>query len=227
MIQKGHLHPLTQIIRRSIMIFNELGYEIVEGPEVTTEHFCFNVLNIPKWHPGRDLQDTFWLPKKRLPRTHTSAMQIPAMKTRKPPVRIVIPGRIFRNERTDSTHEHTITQLEGFVIDKNIKLTHLISTLNYFYKKLFGTQVTTRIIPNYYPYTEPSLDVAVYYKNKWMELLGSGMIHPKVLKNMGIDSKKFSGFAFGMGMERLSMTINKINDVRLFHSGDLRLINQF
>ena len=119
------------------------------------------------------------------------------------------------------------TQLEGFVIDKNINLSNLISTLDYFYKKMFGKNAKTRIIPNYYPYTEPSLDMAVYYRGKWLELLGSGMIHPVVLKNMGIDYKKYSGFAFGMGMERLSMTINKINDIRLFHSSDLRFINQF
>lgn len=224
---KGHLHPITQFLRLTTDFFDEEGFEIIEGNEIETEEYNFDLLNVPKDHPSRDVQDTFWLENGKLLRTHTSAMQIRAMENRKPPVRIIVPGRCFRHEATDTTHETTFYQLEGFAIDKNIQMSHLIGVLESFLKNIFGRKTKIRIRPHFYPFVEPGMDVDMEFKDKWKEVLGSGMIHPNVLKNMGVDPNKFQGFAFGLGIDRLMMMYFGINDIRLSYSGDLKLLKQF
>ena len=224
---KGHLHPLTQILRKIVKVFIDLGFEVIEGPEVETEYYNFDSLRIPRDHPARDVQDTFWLKDGRLLRTQTSSVQIRSMKERKPPVRIVVPGNCYRNEATDATHESNLFQLEGFAIDKNITMAHLKGTLKHFLKEIFGKEIKTRFVPHHYPFVEPGMDVHIFYNEKWLEVLGSGMIHPEVLKNMGVDPKKWQGFAFGLGIDRLMMLYFGINDIRLSHSGDLRFFKQF
>jgi phenylalanyl-tRNA synthetase alpha chain len=232
---KGHLHPITQFMRRACKVFEELGFEIYTGPEIETVKYNFDLLNIPEDHPARDAWDTFYLTDGRLLRTHTSPCQLRAMENRKPPVRIIVPGRTFRHEATDATHEATFYQLEGFVIDKKITFSDLIGTLDYFVKKIFGSGTKTRFFPSFYPFTEPSMDVAINLKSKisnlksdkWMEILGSGMIHPKILKNMRLDPEKWQGFAFGMGIDRLMMLLHGVDDIRLSYSGDLRFLKQF
>lgn len=223
----GHQHPLNQFLKEAVDFFSALGFEIVEGEEIVSEWYNFDSLNVPAWHPSRDSQDTFWLKNKALLRTHTSAMQVKAMETRQPPVRIIVPGRCFRNEATDASHETTFHQLEGFVIDENISLAHLKGTLDDFINKIFGKNCARKFVPSYYPFTEPSMDAAIKIKDKWLEILGSGMIHPLILKNMKVDADRFSGFAFGMGIDRLVMLKYGINDIRWLYSGDLRFIKQF
>lgn len=224
---KGHLHPITQFLRLATDFFNAQGFEIVEGNEIETEKYNFDLLNVPKDHPSRDIQDTFWLENRKLLRTHTSAMQIRAMENHNPPVRIIVPGRCFRHEATDATHETTFYQLEGFAIDKNIQMSHLVGTLESFLKYIFGKKIKIRIRPHFYPFVEPGMDVDMEFKGKWKEVLGSGMIHPNVLKNMGVDPQKFQGFAFGLGIDRLMMMYFGINDIRLSYSGDLKFLKQF
>lgn len=224
---KGHLHPLTQFIRMVIKVFEDLGFEIVEGPEVETEWYNFDSLLVPADHPCRDIQDTFWLKDGRLLRTHTTSLQLRTMEKRRPPVRILVPGRCFRHEATDPSHESTFYQLDGFVIEGNVKMTDLIGTLEYFIKEIFGPKIKLRFYPHYYPFVEPGMDMAIFWKGKWLEILGSGMIHPNVLKNMKIDPKKWSGFAFGMGIDRLMMLYFGVDDIRLSYSGDLRFLKQF
>lgn len=226
-IIKGHLHPITQFNRLAVKIFQDMGFEVIEGPEIATEHNNFDVLNVPQDHPSRDMQDTFWLKNGKLLRTHTSAMQIPAMINKKPPVKIVIPGRVFRNENADATHAHTFYQMEGFMIAKNVKMSHLIGTLEQFCKKIFGANTQIKVRSSYFPFTEPSIEIALNFNGKWLEMLGAGMIHPVVLENMNIDANKYSGFAFGIGCERFIMVMNNIDDLRLFLSSDLRFNKQF
>jgi len=241
----GHLHPITQFLEKIEDIFIKMGYEVLEGPELESQKYNFDLLNFPKDHPSRDIQDTFYVDKDDaqnqpyLLRTHTSNVQIHAMKTRKPPVRVLAPGRVFRNERTDAGHESTFYQCEGFVIDKNIHITDLIGTLELFIKRLYGDDANIRVRPHFFPFTEPSIEVdmscllcegkgcSFCKRSGWVEALGSGMIHPNVLKNMGVDSKKYSGFAFGLGIDRLMMLYYMVNDIRLSYSGDLRFIEQF
>jgi len=194
---KGHLHPLTQILRKIVKVFIDLGFEVIEGPEVETEYYNFDSLRIPRDHPARDVQDTFWLKDGRLLRTQTSSVQ----------------SNLF--------------QLDGFAIDKNITMAHLKGTLKHFLKEIFGKEIKTRFVPHHYPFVEPGMDVHIFYNEKWLEVLGSGMIHPEVLKNMGVDPKKWQGFAFGLGIDRLMMLYFGINDIRLSHSGDLRFFKQF
>lgn len=252
---RGRLHPITQFLEKIEDIFVRLGYEIVEGPEVESQKYNFDLLNVPKDHPARDIQDTFYLDAKdekgepQVLRTHTSPVQIRAMETRRPPVRLLVPGRVFRNEATDAGHETSFYQVEGLVIDKNIAITDLIGTLDLFIKRLFGEKVNPhtkfgvgvkiRVRPHYYPFTEPSLDVdmscllcggpgcAFCKQTGWIETLGSGMVHPQVLKNMKVDPAVYSGFAFGLGLDRLMMLYYGIDDIRLSYSGDLRFIEQF
>lgn len=223
----GHIHPLTHILRKTVSIFAELGFEPVEGPEVETEWYNFDFLRIPRTHPARDQQDTFWLKEGKLLRTHTTSMQGRIMAKRKPPVRIVIPGRIYRNEATDAFHEAVFCQFDGFAIEKNISQAHLIGTLKWFIKRLFEKDIPIRFFPQYYSFVEPGMDVAIFFKGKWLEILGSGMIHPEVLRNMGIDPKKWQGFAFGMGIDRLAMMKFQIPDIRLSYTNDLRFLKQF
>ena len=241
----GHLHPITQFLEKIEDIFIKMGYEVVEGPELEDQKYNFDLLNFPEDHPTRDIQDTFHIDKndsKGRPyvlRTHTSNVQIRAMKTRKPPVRLIAPGRVYRNERTDAGHESTFYQCEGLVIDKNIRVTDLIGTLELFIKRLFGDDVNIRVRPHFFPFTEPSIEVDMSCllcagkgcpfckRSGWIETLGAGMVHPNVLKNMKVDPKKYSGFAFGLGIDRLMMLYYGVDDIRLSYSGDLRFIEQF
>lgn len=257
---RGHLHPITQFLRRVESTFVSMGFEVVEGPELETERYNFDLLNIPKEHPSRDVWDTFYVdpPKARLAeggqpktgkrktnrdqlllRTHTSPMQIRIMEKRKPPVRIVVPGRVFRREATDASHETTFYQCEGLVIDRGVRVTDLIGTLDAFLKAIFGEDVRTRVRPHYYPFVEPGMDIdmsclvcggkgcSVCGGDGWLEMLGSGMVHPNVLKNMKVDPKVYSGFAFGLGIDRMVMLYHGIDDIRLFYSGNVKFLEQF
>ena len=224
---KGHLHPITQFLRQAISIFDELGFDVYESPEVETEWYNFDSLNVAANHPARDVQDTFWLADGRLLRTQTSSGQVRYGETHKPPIKTVVPGQIFRNEATDAKHETTFFQLEGLYIDENVKVGDLFGVLQEFFKKLYGEDTKIRLRPHYFPYTEPSFEVEVMYRGEWLELLGAGMVHPQVIKNMGFDPEKYSGYAFGMGIDRLVMLKYKIEDIRLLRSGDLRFLKQF
>ncbi|MBI2588332.1 phenylalanine--tRNA ligase subunit alpha [Candidatus Berkelbacteria bacterium] len=221
-------HPLSSLITQSVLFFEKLGFEVVEGPEIEEEKFNFDLLNIGKDHPARDLQDTFYLNDGRLLRTHTSAMQVKTVWQKKPPCRILIPGRVFRHEATDATHEASFFQLEGFAIEKNLTLAHLKWVLESYLKHIFGPKIQVKIVPHYYPFVEPGMDALIKLKaGKWLEVLGAGMIHPKVLKNMKLDPEKWRGFAFGLGIDRLVMLKHGIDDIRLFYSNDLRFLKQF
>ncbi|MCA9365771.1 phenylalanine--tRNA ligase subunit alpha [Candidatus Kaiserbacteria bacterium] len=237
---KGHQHPLTQMISEINQIFSELGFVFAEGPEAETEYYNFDQLNFPKNHPARDMQDTFWFPKEAtiepmVLRTHTSAVQVKHMESHKPPIRCIVPGKVFRNEATDATHEAQFYQLEGMYVDKDVHLGHLKGTVEYFFNKFFkGREIDFRYRPNFFPFTEPSFEIDMMFKNsgskldnKWIEVLGSGMIHPNVLKNSGIDPEVYSGFAFGMGIDRLGFLKYGFDDIRTLYSGDLRFVTQF
>lgn len=251
-IHAGHLHPLTQIIRKSVGIFQTMGFEVADGPEVETEFYNFDALNIPADHPSRDMQDTFWLasPKplgeggfevpKLLMRTQTSSVQIRYMEKNKPPLRIVCPGRVFRKEATDATHEMQFYQLECLMVGRGVSLVNLKSILETFFQQLLGSEkLKIRFRPSYFPFVEPGVEVDVTCfkcggkgcglckQTGWIEIGGAGMVHPKVLKAVNIDSREFSGFAFGMGLDRVAMLRYGIDDVRLLYSGDLRLLEQF
>lgn len=224
---RGTLHPITQYLRRSMAFFGEMGFDVLDSPEITTEKDNFDVLRIPADHPARTMHDTFWLNDGRLPRTHTSAFQIPAMKTRKPPVRLIIPGRVFRNEATDATHETHFNQLEGFVIDETTSFAQLKGLLTQFVAHMYGADIKLKFVPAYFPFVEPGLEMHIKVKNQWIEMLGAGMIHPEVLENMGVNSSKYQGFAFGMGIDRLVMLAHGIDDIRYLYSGSLRFMHQF
>jgi len=223
------VHPIRQFIQKAVKIFNDLGFEVVEGPDIETEWYNFDSLRMFSNHPARDLQDTFWLKDGRVLRTQTSAMQVRAMEKRKPPVRIIVPGRVYRHEATDASHEANFYQLEGFAIDKDITLADLIGTLKYFMKSIYGENIKIRVRPGYFPFTEPSVEVDIAWpdSNEWEEVLGAGMIHPEVLKNMKINPDKWQGFAFGLGIDRLMMLYYGIKDIRLSYLGDLRFLKQF
>lgn len=223
----GNLHPTTLLLRQAIKIFEPMGFEVYEGREIDTEWYNFDALNMPSDHPARDMQDTFWLSDGRVLRTQTSNGQIHYGKSHKPPFRILSPGQVYRNEATDYKHETAIFQLEGLVIEKNIKVGHLFKTLEVFFKKMYGDDTEVRFNPSFFPFVEPGFEVSAKYKGKWLELLGAGMVHPKVIENMGIDPKKYSGFAFGMGVDRLVMLKYGIEDIRLLRSGDMRFLKQF
>lgn len=223
----GHIHPISQFITQAVRVMEKIGFEVVTGPEITTEHYNFDVLRVPVDHPARDIQDTFWTTSGMVLRTQTSAMQIPVMKLNKPPARILIPGRVYRNEATDATHEASFYQLEGFAIDKNITMSNLIWTIDYFLKSILGSEIETKYFPHYYPFVEPGMDVMIRWQGKWLEVLGSGMIHPQVITNMGLDKNTWQGFAFGMGVDRLMMLERGVDDVRTSYSSDLRFLKQF
>jgi phenylalanyl-tRNA synthetase alpha chain len=233
---KGHLHPVSLAIRDIRSIFAELGFDIALGPELETEFYNFDALNIPANHPARDMQDTFWIANpfdkprvgdRKVLRTHTSPVQVRYMESHKPPFRIIVPGKVFRNEATDATHEAQFFQIEGLVIDKHISLAELKGTLEYFYKKFFGPDVGLRFRPSFFPFTEPSVEVDIFFRGAWLEVMGAGLVNPFVLKSAGLDPEVWKGFAFGGGIERLVMIKHSINDIRLLYDGDLRLINQF
>ncbi|MEI6498869.1 MAG: phenylalanine--tRNA ligase subunit alpha [bacterium] len=227
MIQKGTLHPVTQSIRKAICFFESLGFDVFEGPEVDTEWYNFDALNVPAEHPARDVQDTFYLTDGRLLRTQTSNSQVRYGKDKLPPIKVVVPGVCYRNEATDAGHETTFYQFEGLYIDKNVTMGHLFWTLENFYKFVYGDDVKIRFKPSFFPFTEPSVEFDVKFKGKWFELGGAGMVHPKVIENMGLDPAIFSGFAFGPGVERPIMVKYGIQDIRLLRSGDLRFLKQF
>ena len=232
--QKGKLHPLTLIMNEAVSIFKDLGFTVEVGPELEDEWHNFDALNVPKDHPARDMQDTFFLKDKEgfVLRTHTSNIQIRYMEELvksgdKPPFAIVVPGKVFRNESTDATHEMQFHQIEGLMISENISVANMKGVLLEFFKRFFeGENVDIRLRPSFFPFVEPGFEIDLRIGEKWIELLGAGMVHPNVLANCGIDGKVYQGFAFGIGLDRLMMMKLKIPDVRSSYKGDLR-INQF
>jgi len=231
-IPQGALHPLTLITEEAVNILAKQGFSVALGPELEDEWHNFDALNVPKDHPARDMQDTFWIKgvKGKVLRTHTSPVQIRYMQNHTPPFAIVVPGKVFRNEATDATHEMQFNQLEGLVVGEGVTVEHLKGTLLSFFKELFGEKTEIRLRPSFFPFVEPGFEVDVKIMKdgveKWLEVCGAGMVHPNVLTNVGYDPKKVTGFAFGMGVDRLAMIKYSITDVRTFYQGDLRL-NQF
>ena len=235
----GSLHPMNIALNKMIDIFVGMGYEVVEGPEVEYDHYNFELLNLPKNHPARDAQDTFYIEDNIVLRTHTSPVQARTMLTRKPPIRIVCPGRVYRADEVDATHSPMFHQMEGLVIDEDVTMADLKGTLDAFAKALYGDDVTTRFRPSFFPFTEPSAEVDLTCVNchgkgcrvckgtGWIEVLGAGMVNPKVLDMCGIDSKKYRGFAFGVGLERIVMLRYGITDMRALYEGDVRFLSQF
>jgi len=237
----GHIHPLTRITDEICAIFSRMGFSVVSGPEIETEYNNFTGLNIPLEHPSREAFDTFYLKDyaQMLLRSHTSPVQVRAMKERKPPLAIVVPGRVYRPDAVDASHSFMFYQVEGFLVDKDIKFSDLKGLLEIFAKAVFGNDIKMRFRPHFFPFTEPSAEVdisciickgkgcSVCGRKGWLEILGSGMIHPNVFKHVGIDPKKYTGFAFGMGVERIAMLKYGINDIRLFFENDLRFLRQF
>lgn len=271
----GHIHPLNQIIAQTSDIFSELGFGVVSGPEIETEYYNFDALNIPAHHPARDMWDTFWI-KDELPhllsgslkgkspmssvsetgdrwdgarpemlrkllRTHTSPVQVRYAESNQPPIRIIVPGKAFRHEATDATHEAQFFQLEGLMIEEDVSLANLKYVVEYYFEKLFGAKVATRFRPSFFPFVEPGVEIdmscfkcggkggdcSTCRGTGWIEIMGAGMVHPKVLMAMKVDPRKYKGFAFGGGIDRLAMLKFGIPDVRMFYDGDLRFINQF
>ena len=223
----GHLHPLTLVKRKAEEVFQAMGFTVVEGPEMEQEWYNFDALNIPKDHPARDLWDTFYLKNGLLLRTHTSPVQIRYMEKNNPPLRIIVPGRIFRHEATDASHEINFYQLEGLMVDKTVSAANFRAIIQEFFQRFFEKPVKIRLRPSFFPFTEPSFEVDVRGEGDWMEIMGAGMVHPNVFKNAGLNPKYWQGLAFGMGLDRLAMMKYKINDIRLFYSGDLRFLYQF
>ena len=230
-VPHGHLHPFSLIMKDIENIFQSMGFKIVEGFDIENEYYNFDALNIPKDHPARDLWDTFWLktkPERLLLRTHTSPMQVRYMEKNNPPIRIVVPGRVFRYEATDASHSHTFYQLEGLMVDRNINIANFKAIIETFLKRLFGDDVKTRMVPSYYPFVEPGFDIFMKFPSgKWLEIIGAGMVHPNVFKAAGYVPGEWQGFAFGIGIDRIAMMKYKINDIRLLYSGDLKFLNQF
>ena len=235
----GSLHPLTLVEQRMVQIFTRMGYRVAEGPEVEDEWHNFEALNIPADHPARTLKDSLYVDVDALLlRTETSAVQIRTMQSQEPPVYIVAPGRVYRREAHDATHSSVFHQLEGLAVDEGITFADLKGTLHAFAKEMFGSDVRVRMKPDYFPFVEPGCDLAVscfvcggagcsVCGNGWLELLGAGMVHPKVLENGGYDSERYTGFAFGIGIERVAMLLYGVNDLRLFTEGDVRFLQQF
>ena len=229
--RKGSIHPVTSLIGEVVDIFHELGYTVSLGPELEQAYYNFEALNIPDGHPAQEMWDTFWIKGRpgELLRTHTSPVQVRYMERHRPPVRVVVPGKVFRNEATDATHEVQFYQLEGLCVTEDASLAQMKGILDIFLKRIFGEDVLTRYRPSFFPFTEPSLEVDMK-RNKdddWLEVLGCGMVHRRVLEGVSIDPNKYRGFAFGMGIDRIVMLRHRINDIRSLYTGDLRLVNQF
>ena len=236
----GHMHPITRTTLEITAIFEKMGFSVVQGLEVETDYYNFQALNIPADHPARDMQDTFWVaPGQILLRTHTSPMQVRTMKQTRPPVRVVVPGKVYRNEAVDATHEAMFHQVEGLLVDEYCTMADLKGCLEHFAHELFGPERRLRFRGSYFPFTEPSAEVDISCGichgsgcrsckySGWLEILGSGMVHPKLLREVGYDPTKYRGFAFGMGVERIAMLKYGIGEIRLFSGNDLRFLRQF
>jgi len=242
----GRLHPTTKLLRHICDIFMAMGFEVIEGPDVEWDYYNFEALNIPQDHPARDMWDTLWMDfetedgrQPMLLRTHTSPMQIRVMESRRPPVRVIVPGKVYRYEATDATHEAMFYQIEGFAVDRNITLADLKGTLFEFAKRLFGEERKARFRCDYFPFVEPGVEMAIdcflcngtgcqlCSGSGWIEILGAGMVHPDVLRRVDYDPDVYTGFAFGLGLERMLMLKYGIDDIRLFYSNDLRFLRQF
>lgn len=233
-------HPILQVMEKTQDIFLSMGFEVFEGPEVDTDYYNFQTVNIPENHPARDMQDTFYLTKDSyVLRTHTSNMQNRILKSKNPPIKAIVPGRVFRYESTDASHDMTFHQVEGILVDTSISIAHLRYVMESFLQKLFGKKVTTRIRPGYFPFVEPGLELdfscmvcegkgcKVCKHSGWVEFMGCGMMHEKVLRQGGVDPDQYTGFAFGFGLTRLVMMLYKLDDIRLLHSDDIRFLQQF
>ena len=235
----GKLHPLNTVLNDMIDIFQSMGFDVLDGPEVETDHYNFECLNVPADHPARDMQDTFYLGEGLLLRTQTSAAQIRTMENRKPPIRVICPGRVFRADEVDATHSPVFHQIEGLVVDKGITMCDLKGVLEQFAHEIYGKDTKVKFRPSFFPFTEPSVEVDVSCSEcggkgcrvckgaGWIEILGAGMVHPNVLRSCGIDPEVYSGFAFGIGLDRLTTTRYKISDIRLLFENDKRFLDQF
>jgi len=240
-IPLSHLHPLTLVLNEIVGIFEKLGFQIIEGPDIETEYYNFDALRIPKDHPARDMWDTFWIqsdnPKERLLlKTHTSPFQIRFMETHQPPFRIIAPGRCFRYEATDVSHEIQFHQVEGLMVSEEVSLANFKFIIEEFLKTFFKKKIEIRFRNSYFPFVSPSLEVDIkikdkktksIYKDKWLEIMGAGMVHPELFEEVNYEKNRWQGFAFGLGVERLAMIKYNINDIRLFFSSDLRFLKQF
>lgn len=238
-IRPGSLHPVTQIRMEIEDLFQSLGFTVLDGPEVETEYHNFDALNIPADHPARDTQDTFWLADGNLLRTHTSPVQVRGMERFRPPLRMIAPGRVFRNESVDASHEHTFDQVEGMMIDHDVSVAHLIYFMKTLLSEIFRREVTVRLRPGFFPFVEPGFELDIHClicdgvgcpvckQSGWVELLPCGLVNPNVLRMSGVDPEKWNGFAFGLGLTRLAMMRYGIDDIRLMQSGDLRFLGQF
>ena len=227
--QTGSLHPITRTIERMAAFFATLGFDVVEGPEVEDDYHNFEALNVPKHHPARDMQDTFFVNPNTVLRTHTSNVQIHLMENQDPPLRHICCGRVYRNEAVSYKSFCLFNQVEGLVINENSSFAEMKGTLEYFVQEMFGEGTKMRFRPSYFPFTEPSAEVDIWNDklNQWMEILGCGMVNPNVLANVGYDTEKYQGFAFGMGIERIAMIKYGIKDIRLFYQNDKRFLEQF
>ncbi len=243
---RGTIHPIAQVREEIINLFRRIGFSVAEATEVETEFYCFDALNIPSDHPARDMQDSYYLPadlsvgnvskhaeERYLLRTHTSTVQIRTMLEEKPPVRIVAPGRCFRRDTPDATHSANFHQVEGLYVDKDVSLLDLKAALDYFVKKIFGSKAKTRLRPSFFPFTEPSFEMDFYspnlgkLSNKWLEIMGCGMVDPEVFRAVGIDPEVYTGYAFGMGIERIAMILQGVDDIRYYYQNDERFLKQF
>ena len=235
----GSEHPITLVMNELIECFTGMGFDVMEGPEVELDHYNFELMNLPKNHPARDAQDTFYMDENIVLRTHTSPMQARAMLTRKPPIRIICPGRVYRSDEVDATHSPVFHQMEGLVVDEHVRMSDLRGTLEAFAKKLYGPDITTRFRPSFFPFTEPSAEVdltcvschgkgcRICKGTGWIEVLGAGVVNPHVLEMSNIDPEKYSGFAFGMGIERIAMIKYGIPDMRILFENDVRFLRRF
>ena len=243
---RGTLHPISQVRDEMVNLFRRIGFSVAEATEIETEHFCFDALNIPIDHPARDMQDSYYLPdklivsnvskhndEKYLLRTHTSTVQIRTMLKENPPIRVVAPGRCFRRDTPDATHSANFHQIEGLYINKGVTLLDLKATLDFFVKSIFGSKAKTRLRPSFFPFTEPSFEMDFFspdlgkLSNKWLEIMGCGMVDPEVFKSVGIDPEIYTAYAFGIGIERIAMILQGVDDIRYYYQNDLRFLRQF
>jgi phenylalanyl-tRNA synthetase alpha chain len=225
-VPQGHIHPLTSTIERALEVLVGLGYTVAQGPEMETDYYNFEALNTPADHPARDMQDTFYLPDGNLLRTHTSSVQIRYMEANDPPIRVAAPGRVYRRDTVDATHSAVFHQLEILAVDEGLTFTDLKGTIKVFLESMFG-DVEIRFRPSFFPFTEPSAEVDVRWRGRWLEVLGCGMVDPNVLKAVGYDPEVYTGFAAGFGVERFAMVLHQLDDIRRLYSSDLRFLRQF